>query len=52
VDKKLKEFFIRPPLTLTNRLRFVTPHALAAPQFPDWIDLHNYSAMMLMLLDE
>jgi len=27
VDKKLKEFFIRPPLT---------PHALAAPQVPHW----------------
>jgi len=34
MDKKLEEFFSRSPLTLTNRLRFVTPHAPAAPNAP------------------
>jgi hypothetical protein len=28
--KKLKEFFIRSPLTLTNHKRFDTPHAWEA----------------------
>jgi hypothetical protein len=49
VDKKLKEFFIHSPLTLTNRLRFVTPHAFAAPQLPLW-GKNTYKLLMFKII--